>query len=198
MKRSDIYGSGQWLKATKTGKIDLPGEPDTVVVKIKAVEHPKFDDGVRTRLVFEGGVPPWDFGSQNWEAIAEILNKDDDELWVGGVIEVMAVKDTSGMSKSGYRLIPRRTSRKPDVIGGSAAKSAPADMPEEEDDLPPSYSKVSAWNAWKETLSHMDSKDITALWKKTVAKRMSNEGKAEAEFTSDDWKWMQEQGEVPI
>ena len=84
MKMSELFPS-KYLRAA-----DLQGKPRTVT--IQKVEHATFkDDGAdvtKTVLVFNNGTAPMVVNKTNWQTLALITGRDDDEDWAGHQIEL--------------------------------------------------------------------------------------------------------------
>ncbi len=109
MKGADVYGSGMFLKATKSGGLSLPGEPASIILTIGTpLTTKEFDDGKKQRVIErwinpplpEGEMPHLGLNKTNWDAIAAISGKDDDDLWNGVRIKLFAMPEK--MSQTGF------------------------------------------------------------------------------------------------
>lgn len=122
MKRTEIYGSGAFLKATREGTLALPNEPYEIVGTIKELRTHTFDDDKQQRVIrfvegkfdgdrFIGGLPDLGLNVTNWKAIEHFTGKDDDDDWVGTKIEMFVVPEPK--SPSGHAVRVRKPRGQP-------------------------------------------------------------------------------------
>lgn len=100
--KASIYGPGKFLKATPTGRLNLPGEPPTFIGQIARVTQHEFDDNSKQAVIqwADPNVPPLGLNKTNWETIEDFSGRHDDEQWGGLWIEVFVVRESR--SQSGY------------------------------------------------------------------------------------------------
>lgn len=129
MKISDIYGTSEWLKANSKGRIAIEGEPRQLTVKIARVKLHEFKakDGKppeqQITLEFDDeNLPPLGLNKTNARAIAEFMDDDDADNWVGTRIELFVVPEQ--MSASGHAIRVREP--EPEDKPTPKAKPAPA------------------------------------------------------------------------
>lgn len=109
-KMADVYG-GKYIKATPSGFIGIPGLPDecdAVVLTIKGeLGTTEFDDGKRQRVAsFEETEMTLGLNLTNWNAIAALSGKDDDDDWDGLTIELFVVPEDK--SQTGHAIRVRK------------------------------------------------------------------------------------------
>lgn len=203
MKRHEVYiGSGIDKDALK--KKD--GSYGVLVLTIKDVTTAEFDDGNKRCLSFEEDDRSFSLNGTNWDTIAEITGKDDDDEWPGTKIEIYFDPSVmfKGKKTGGMRV------RKP--TGAAATRSAapassPADGPP--DDGPPDAAgdtqsseleavkdKAGAWAFFKKYfLKQGKTQDeINALW----TKKCQEQGKPQAQFGPDNWYAVASAAEIPF
>ena len=128
-KMADVYG-GKYIKATPSGFIGIPGLPDecdAVVLTIKGeLGTTEFDDGKRQRVAsFEETEMTLGLNLTNWNAIAALSGKDDDDDWPGLQIELFVVPEDK--SQTGHAIRVRKPRTNTFRFGkGKAKASAPA------------------------------------------------------------------------
>ncbi len=114
MRKSDIY-SGGWLKAPD---MLAKGQQNGMNLTIKGINTAQNDDGKDQRAIsFQETDQQLGLNVTNWDSIAEITGKDDDDHWIGAVINVYPHKlDRPFNGKThGLRV------RKPSAINGNPA-----------------------------------------------------------------------------
>lgn len=80
MKRGETYSSG-WLKAADM--LDQ-GHGDGLNLTIKGIRSHKMDDGKTQRvLAFEEDERELGLNQTNWDSVAEVTGKNDDDEWIG-------------------------------------------------------------------------------------------------------------------
>lgn len=85
MKQRDVFPS-QWLAAEDLGT-------SRPVVTISKVGWAEFNDGTKKRAVwFEGKSKGLSLNVTNWNTIAEVTGRDDDDEWVGCSIRLYATR----------------------------------------------------------------------------------------------------------
>lgn len=100
MRKSEIYGSGNWIKADG-GALNLPDGPKHIALTIaQHMEISTFTDSQsgqekKQRTIYFnelGGSdgPGLSLNNTNWSMIAALTNKDDDSEWPGSKIELYA------------------------------------------------------------------------------------------------------------
>lgn len=102
MKSSDIYGSGEFLKATKHGRLTLVGEPSNFVGQIARIELGEGfgGDGKQAIIVFtDPNAPKFGLNKTNFNLIADHLRQEDSDHWVGAVVEVGVAPQPKAESK---------------------------------------------------------------------------------------------------
>lgn len=169
MRKSDTYG-GNFLKADVLGLGN--GSYKTMVLTISGISSHTFDEDDKTQRVlsFKEDERRLGLNATNWDSIAEISGKDDDDLWVGTVIELWVDKNVT----YGGKKIPAIRVRKPGVAGAVVA-SAPA-------------SKVTAFAHWKAAYDKAgQSARLNDDWMAAIAAREQT-GNLRAQFTVDDWQ----------
>lgn len=123
MKRGETYSSG-WLKAQDM--LDQ-GKLNGMDLTIKSVTTSTMDDGkVQRVLAFNEDDRELGLNVTNWDSIAGITSQDDDEHWIGSVVNVHPIKlDRPYNGKThGLRV------RSPQGIGPARANGhAPAPAP---------------------------------------------------------------------
>lgn len=163
MKLVEIYGAGEWLKATRNGRVNVPGEPKSLRATIKELDLVTHKDGDEQRvLIFEGDdIPKLGLNQTNWKSIAAFSGKDDDDDWIGVEIEMFAVPEE--MSKTGYAIRVREPE------GAAPAKAAPAPKSDAEPEMGKAAAKKLADKLEAEGLTIRELRDyLKAIGKQAV------------------------------
>lgn len=175
MRKSQTYG-GNFLKSEslETGN----GQHKTMVLTLTGdIETTKFDDGKEQRVIgFKETEQRLGLNATNWDSIAEISGKDDDEQWVGTVIEVYFDKNVSfgGKKIGGIRI------RKP----GGALENTP----------PPPATKVGAWAWWIRKRGNDTAKWLPE-WTKALGEVEAASGVAKTVFAEPEWQMLMSMAE---
>jgi hypothetical protein len=128
-KMTDVYG-GKYIKATPSGFIGMPGLPDecdAVVLTIAGqLSTTEFDDGRKQRVAaFKETEMTLGLNVTNWNAIAALSGKDDDDDWDGLTIELFVVPEDK--SQTGHAIRVRKPRANTYRFGkAKAAAKAPA------------------------------------------------------------------------
>jgi hypothetical protein len=180
MKKSDVFPS-KYLKAENlaTGG----GKYTTMVLTIAGIDTSEpFDDGKTQRMLhFEEDGRTLGLNATNWDAIASITGKDDDEDWVGSVIELFVDPRVRFGNKTVPAIRVREVADGP-VLTKEGAQTKPAATPKSP--ARPTLDKASAWATWKQSDA---SPDQSAAFKAAVAKVEADTEKSRDSFASDDW-----------
>lgn len=124
-RMSDVYGSGQYMKATEGGGINIPGEPESVVGTIREmVDDTGFNDEPVRRIEWQEDMPGLSLNVTNFRKIEQITGEPDDDNWAGHAVEVYAADDPSGKSKTGYCLRIRKPKNVPSKASTPSTSSA--------------------------------------------------------------------------
>jgi hypothetical protein len=174
MKKSDVFPS-KYLKAENLAIGG--GKYTTMVLTIAGIDTSEpFDDGKTQRMLhFEEDGRTLGLNATNWDAIASITGKDDDEDWKGCVIELYV----DPRVRFGNKTVPAIRVREADsgpvrTNDGAQAKTK---------DAPP-LDKAGAWAAWK---GHDKSADPASNFKAAVERVEKESGKKRDAFNSQDW-----------
>jgi len=119
---NDVY-RGDFIKSNRDGSINLPGNPERVVLTLKDdFDVQKFDDG-KSQVVCGFVETDMTFGlnSGNAGTIIQHVGSADTSRWVGLKVELSTIPDTSGKSKSGHRII-LRVSKQPATATSESKK----------------------------------------------------------------------------
>lgn len=127
-KMADVYGA-KFIKATQGGFINMPGLPnecEAVVVRINGrLDTTVFDDDKKQRVVsFHGTDMTLGLNVTNWNTIATITGKDDDDDWDGTEIELFVIPEPK--SQTGHAIRIRKPRASTYRIGGQAKAKTPA------------------------------------------------------------------------
>ncbi len=179
MRRIDIYSSG-WLKAPD---MLAAGETQGLDLTIKAISTSQMDNGDEQRsLTFVEDERKLGLNATNWDSIAAITGKDDDDGWVGTVINVYPHKlDRPYNGKThGIRVqIPQ----------GVGPAKGPAKTPPARANAADGARKH-AFEAMKLTLApDATREEIGAAWLKAVSAMFP--GKQQVELTAAQWTQLQ-------
>lgn len=168
MKKSETYSA--FLKAETLDKGG--GNYRTMVVTISGVSSHEFEDGKKQRVLsFNECGQQLGLNITNWDSVAEITGKDDDDDWIGSKIELYVDKNVTFGSKK----IPAIRIRKP---GGGEGNG-----------LLPVKDKVTAWAAFcaAEKAAGKDKPD-PEFWKSLVAKIRESSGVSHDLFQAEHWQ----------
>lgn len=172
MKRGETYSSG-YLKAPDMLDQGIT-EANGINLTIKSIVTQNMDDGnVQRVLSFTDSDQKLGLNATNWDSIAAITGKDDDDLWIGTRINCYPHKlDRPYQGKThGVRVRA--------VAGGNAKPgAAPQDA---------AAARMAAFTALKLTLApDASADDLKAAWLATIAKYYP--GKKQTELTAADWQ----------
>lgn len=214
-RKSDTYKSN-YLKADQLKQSD--GSYEELTLTISEVTDGSFDDGTRQRILsFEGDERQLGLNVTNWDAVALITGKDDDDDWAGFKI-VLYVDETvkfKGKPCPAIRIkrppktdaAPRTQTRSaPAPADGPPGDGAPSDGPPGDGDgkAPSSEelcakvrNKTDAWNVWMGQVP--DQTKRTAGWNGAVAAVKQKSGKThDSHFDVADWQAVAAIGCIPF
>ena len=174
MKKHETY-KGNFLKAESLTLGN--GKFKTMTVTITEITSHTFDDGKAQRvLTFRETEQQLGLNLTNWDSVAEITGKDDDDEWIGARVELWVDKNVM----YGGKKMPAVRIR---AVGGATAG----------DDAPPKppavvYGKPHAWAEFCSILGARGLKPDPEMWKASVVAVMNAEGKEQDSFTPADWR----------
>lgn len=211
-RKSDTYKSN-YLKADQLKQSD--GSYEELTLTIAEVTSGEFDDGTKQRILsFEGDERQLGLNVTNWDTVAHITGKDDDDDWVGSKI-VLYVDETVKFKGKPCPAIRIKRPAKTDAATRTQTRTAPADAPPGDGppgDGPPGEdnstddsaalcakvrNKTDAWNVWNAKVT--DAAKRTAEWHKAVAavKEKSKKGH-DKDFDVADWQAVAAIGCIPF
>lgn len=170
MRKSDTYG-GNFIKADALGLGN--GNYKTMVVTIAGISSHTFEEDDKTQRVlsFKEDERRLGLNSTNWDSIAEISGKDDDDHWVGTVVELWVDKNVT----FGGKKIPAIRIRRPGGSNGNGTHQQPA-------------SKITAFAHWKGVYEKAgQSARLNDEWLAAIAAREQT-GAVRAQFGPSDWE----------
>jgi hypothetical protein len=130
MRLSEIYGTGM-MKANKKGRIDIEGEPRTLVAKIASVRLHVFDPkpgetkgDQQVVIGFDDDeLPELGLNKTNATAIATFSNCEDPDDWVGVRVEITT--QPQQRSTTGYSILVREPEPDDKPAAKAPAKKEP-------------------------------------------------------------------------
>lgn len=173
MKKHETYKSN-FLKAEQLET--APGKYKTMAVTVTEVTSHTFDDGKAQRvLTFRETEQQLGLNLTNWDSMADITGKADDDEWIGAKVELWVDKNVM----YGGKKIPAIRIRE---IGGGAGEAAP--------EIPGGsvYDKRAAWTEFCAIAKAKGEAPNAEVWKGLVTARMNTEAKEQDSFTAADWK----------
>ena len=190
---SDVYSA--FIKADA---LRLPsGQYGTLTLTIKGKpETSTFDDGQKQRVLsFHEDERQLGLNVTNWNSVAEITGKDDDDYWDGARIELYVDPNV----QFGPKRVAAIRIRRPAGVAPAAPSlpptappppAAPASAPP-----PPAAvrkDKNYAWAAW--CASAAPNQPVIAKWNAAIV----HIGKPESSFTEADWEQVATFSEIPF
>lgn len=197
MRKSEVFPS-KYLKADCLSQGN--GKYGTIVLTIAGVATSEpFDDGkVQRVLSFKEDGRELGLNATNWDTIAYITGKDDDEEWTGAKIELFV----DPMVRFAGKLVPAIRVRAPQgvtPVGNQfTAQVHPSAMAQSNGTKPePITTKAQAWASWKRqgaTGSDADKADF----RRAMDLEIANSRTKEENFTADNWARIGEKRVVTI
>lgn len=201
-RKSDTYKSN-YLKADQLKQSD--GSYEELTLTIAEVTSGEFDDGTKQRILsFEGDERQLGLNVTNWDTIALITGKDDDDDWVGSKI-VLYVDETVKYKGKPCPAIRIKRPAKTDAAPRTQTRATPADAPPGDGppgDGPPGddnstddsdalcakvRNKTDAWNVWLSKVPDQDKR--TKGWGEARDARKAEVKKSnDSQFDVADWQ----------
>lgn len=173
MKKSETYSA--FIKA-ETMEVS-PGVYRPMVVTVTAIGSHEFEDGKKQRiLTFKEVDQKLGLNITNWDSMAEITGKDDDDHWIGAKVELWVDKNV----KFGNKTIPAIRIRRPGSDGATQASAGIGN-------------KLQAWTAFQHLEKAAgkigpDGKADGEKFKALVASVAAKLGYEHDKFQSADWQ----------
>ncbi len=191
MKRGETYTSG-WLKAADMLE---QGQANGLDLTIKAIKSATMDDGKQQRSIsFQEDERELGLNVTNWDTIADLTGKDDDDHWIGTVINAyphkldrqfngathgIRIRHPQGVGPAHTN--PRQPARQPNGMPPRAPGSNGAAT------VTPATARVAAWEALKASVMPDATDDMKkASWLSAIATACP--GKAQPQMTVADWQ----------
>lgn len=131
MKIGEVYGSGNFLKATARGTLGIKGEPSSLILTIGGplIEH-TFDDGKKQMVINKWKNPPLPekemptlgLNATNARALATIAGTDETDNWIGLTFEVFTMPEAK--SPTGWAIRVKRPAATSGYIAQAQTASA--------------------------------------------------------------------------
>ncbi len=182
MKKSETYSSG-WLKS---GDMLDQGLTRGMDLTITGVRSAKMDDGKPQRvLTFHEDTKELGLNATNWDEIANMTGKDDDDLWIGTVINAYPHKLDRPFNGHAYGI----RIQQPQGVGPAKTTISPAraigNTMVNEMEVKLSARKAAASALELNMQPGATREEKIAAWNDAMAKACP--GKIQAAFTSADW-----------
>jgi hypothetical protein len=180
MKASDVFPS-KFLKADALKGPD--GRYTTLVSKIVGVHTSEpFDDGNRQRVLELDNEKQLGLNKTNWNTLAELLQQEDDDNWVGATIELWVDPNVFYAGKK----TPSIRVREPagGIWDNKGGKSTPQAQAPAQAPAASGFYMATAWADWKKISTDADQ---AAAFKTAVEKIEKSSGVARDNFNSAQW-----------
>lgn len=173
MRRNEVF-RGSFLKAEGLHRSDGRYDSLTLTIKGKPEDH-EFDDGKTQRVIaFREDERKLGLNQTNWDSIAEISGKDDDDLWDGTRIVIWVDPKV----KFGNKYVPAIRVR------------APEGQPMPDRSAPPPTASPALLNkaaAWNKILAECGNDKAIATARFMSAFKAVSNGRSDNQFTEKDW-----------
>ncbi len=171
MRKSEIYSSG-WLKAPD---LIAGGQPNGINLTIKGVHTGETDDGKEQRILsFTEDGRQLGLNVTNWDTIAEITGKDDDDHWIGTRINVYPHKLDRPYNGKTHGIRIRKPSNASALPSGNTDAARKAAFESLKVSLPPDTTR----------------EELGKKWLDAIAAQFP--GRQQVMLTSDEWTQLKE------
>ena len=196
MKRSDTYTSG-WVKAKDMLEQGFSNGQDLTIV---GIESKTMDDGNKQRVLsFDEIEQKLGLNATNWDEIASLTGKDDDDLWIGSRFNFFPHKLDRPYQGATHGIRVRHPLDDSFRPAPGAARTAPRAAPVAARTAPgPTYSaaqgRTDAWKLYRKN-NPGEIAAVTPGWLALLANVFP--GKQQQVYTVENWRRVQQYIENP-